>query len=560
MDFGQPRSPIGGFHHVTAIAGDPERNIAFYTGVLGLNLVKVTVDYEDPTIYHLYYGAGSGAPGTVITFFIYPDGKPGRRGAGVVDAVAFAIPAHSLGAWIDRFITGRIPFEGPFRRNGRQTLALRDPDGLQLELIALPMPSLSHDETGIQRLHAVTIWEAESAATSDFLTKTLGFRAIGQQDGIESFTSAGDALLHVRTVAGFWSGVVGCGSVHHVAWQVADDADLAAWQIEIGFAQATVSPIRNRFYFQSIYVPEPGGVLFELATPGAGFTLDEPADRLGRSLMLPPWFESQRAAIERGLPRIALPTGEIVPSLPLSDAATSADTLATGPTDSTSHQGERGMTTESARDPHAGQRVLLAGEPLEHATSAVILLHGRGARADDILSLAGTLNTPGFTFLAPQAAGNTWYPHSFLFPIEENEPNLSSALGAVHSVLNIANESGIPSSRVIVLGFSQGACLALEYAARHARRFGGIIAFTGGLIGPEGTPRTYPGSLAGTPVYIGGSDIDPHVPLARLEESANVLTALGAEVTLRIFPGMGHTINSEELDTAKAMLAALGPA
>ncbi len=215
------------------------------------------------------------------------------------------------------------------------------------------------------------------------------------------------------------------------------------------------------------------------------------------------------------------------------------------------------MTTDSARDPHAGQRVLLAGEPLERATSAAVLLHGRGARADDILSLAGTLNTPGFTFLAPQAAGNTWYPHSFLFPIEENEPCLSSALGAVHSVVNIATESGIPAERVIVIGFSQGACLALEYAARHARRFGGIVSFTGGLIGPEGTPRTYSGSLDGTPVYIGGSDIDPHVPLARLDESAKALSALGADVNLRIFPGMGHTINSEELETAKAMLAAV---
>ena len=216
------------------------------------------------------------------------------------------------------------------------------------------------------------------------------------------------------------------------------------------------------------------------------------------------------------------------------------------------------MTTESARDPHAGQRVLLAGEPLERATSAAILLHGRGARADDILSLAGTLNTPGFTFLAPQAAGNTWYPHSFLFPLDENEPWLSSALGAVHSVLNIAIESGIPAERVIVLGFSQGACLALEYAARHARRFGGIVAFTGGLIGPEGTLHTYSGSLDGTPVYIGGSDIDPHVPLARLEESAKALTALGADVTLRVFSGMGHTINSEEIESAKAMLSAVG--
>ncbi len=485
MDIDKNRSPIAGLHHITAIAGDPQRNLDFYTSVLGLRLIKITVDYEDPAIYHLYYGVGDGAPGTLITFFIYLDGQPGRRGAGLTDSIAFAIPAHALGHWIDRFIDRHISFEGPFKRNGLQTITLRDPDGLQIELVAVPSPGLPGAEFGIQRLHSVTLWEAEPNKTEAFLTGVLGLRLMGSLDGVQFYavdSSPETPLLQIRSVAGFWSGVVGIGSVHHVAWQVADEAALTAWQIHIGFAGATVSPIRNRFYFQSIYFPEPGGVLFELATTGSGFTLDEPADRLGESLRLPPWFESRRPEIERGLPPLQLPSGQTIPPPLLSKQPTSTDTYTTGKTGT---EGEQGMTVASAHDPHAHQRVLLAGEPLERAHSAVILLHGRGARADDILSLAGTLNVPGFTFLAPQAAGNTWYPHSFLYPLEENEPYLSSALGTVESVLSIVTESKIPVERTFILGFSQGACLCLEFVARYARRYGGAIAFTGGLIGPD---------------------------------------------------------------------------
>ena len=430
--------------------------------------------------------------GTLITFFIYLDGQPGRRGAGITDSVAFAIPAHALGHWIDRFIDRRIPFEGPFKRNGLQTITLRDPDGLQIELVSVPSPGLPGIEQGIQRLHSVTLWEAEPDKTEAFLTGVLSFHLNGSAEGVQTFAleSAPETpVVHVRSVAGFWSGVVGIGSVHHVAWQVADDAALTAWQIHIGFTGTTVSPIRNRFYFQSIYFPEPGGVLFELATTGSGFTIDEPADQLGESLQLPPWFESRRSEFELGLPPIQLPSGQTIPPPLLSKQPPSSDTYATG---KTVREGEQGMTVASAHDPHAHQRVLLAGEPLERAHSAVILLHGRGARADDILSLAGTLNSPGFTFLAPQAAGNTWYPHSFLFPLEENEPYLSSALGTVESVLNIVTESKIPVERTFILGFSQGACLSLEFAARYARRYGGVIAFTGGLIGPDGARETIP--------------------------------------------------------------------
>jgi len=207
--------------------------------------------------------------------------------------------------------------------------------------------------------------------------------------------------------------------------------------------------------------------------------------------------------------------------------------------------------------PHAGQPALSAGAALGSARQAVILLHGRGASADDILSLAAELGRTDFAYLAPEAAGHSWYPYTFLAPIERNEPWLSSALETIRALLRETAAAGIPPERTVLMGFSQGACLLLEYAARHARRYGGIAAFSGGLIGPDGTPRDYAGSLAGTPAFLGCSDVDPHVPRVRVEESADVLRRLGADVTLRLYAGMGHTVNDDELAHARAVLAAV---
>ncbi len=207
--------------------------------------------------------------------------------------------------------------------------------------------------------------------------------------------------------------------------------------------------------------------------------------------------------------------------------------------------------------PHQGQPVGVAGAPLEQARALVVLVHGRGASAESILTLAHELDTEGVAYLAPQAAGSTWYPQSFLAPIEHNEPDLSSGLSALADVLDSADHAGLPSERQLLLGFSQGACLTLEFAARNPRRYAGVVGFTGGLIGPPSTTRDVSGSLAGTPVFLGSSDPDPHVPWTRVQETAEVLGALGANVDLRRYPGMGHTINAEEIAAAKAMLDAL---
>ena len=206
--------------------------------------------------------------------------------------------------------------------------------------------------------------------------------------------------------------------------------------------------------------------------------------------------------------------------------------------------------------PHDGQPVLLAGEPLERASAAMILVHGRGASAHDIMTIAAEVAEPGFAYLAPEAAGNAWYPNRFMEPLESNEPWLSSALETVGRVLGLVEER-LPAESVILLGFSQGACLALEFAARNARRYGALVGLSGGLIGPDDTPRDYPGSLDGTPVFLGCSDVDPHIPAGRVLETAEILERLGGKVTVKLYPGLGHEVNADELDHVRQMMAAL---
>jgi predicted esterase len=216
------------------------------------------------------------------------------------------------------------------------------------------------------------------------------------------------------------------------------------------------------------------------------------------------------------------------------------------------------MTRASSDDPHGGQPVRTAGAPLTEAEVAMVMVHGRGASAESILTLAPALAGPGVAFLAPQAGGsqgNQWYPYGFMAPIERNEPGISSGMRAIERVLTQIGAAGIPPTRTLLLGFSQGACLASEFVARHAHRYGGLAVLSGGLIGPDGTPRNYPGSLEGTPVFLGCSDVDSHIPAARVRESGEVLERLGGEVTLRLYPGMGHMVNDDEIEAVRAMVA-----
>ena len=216
--------------------------------------------------------------------------------------------------------------------------------------------------------------------------------------------------------------------------------------------------------------------------------------------------------------------------------------------------------------PHQGEQVVEAGAPLHRARVAMILVHGRGADAQSMIPLADELAQPDAAYLAPQAAGNTWYPHSFLAPIEQNEPGLSSGLQAIDDVRRQIEAAGISADRTVVLGFSQGACLGLEYVARNPRLYGGVVAFSGGLIGngrrsdaepPDDKLFDYDGSLRGTPVFLGCSDIDSHIPIQRVRQSAEVMEGLNGSVTTKIYAGMGHTINQDEISFVRRLLAEL---
>ncbi len=206
-------------------------------------------------------------------------------------------------------------------------------------------------------------------------------------------------------------------------------------------------------------------------------------------------------------------------------------------------------------DPHRDQPVHRLGPTLKEAAGAVVMLHGRGATADDILNLAQAMYHPQLTYLAPQAAGNAWYPQTFLAPREQNEPWLTSALHKIGSVVRLATDAGIPTERIVICGFSQGACLSSEFVATHPARYAGVLAFTGGLIGPLDSPLNYSGNLLQTPVFLGSGDHDPYIPWPRVQQTADVLTAMNAHVTLQCYPGRPHTVSGEEIVFGRQLIA-----
>jgi glyoxalase family protein len=317
-----------GIHHITAIAGDPQKNLDFYSGLLGLRLVKLTINFDDPTTYHLYYGDGSGNPGTILTFFPWPGAHRGRQGTGQASAVAFAIRPASLGYWIERLVRHGVKHEGPARRFGEQVLSFRDPDGLQVELVAhapaedwVPMPTGTlPNEHEVRGFHSVTLWEEGYEQTAQLLTKELGFRAAGDEHNVFRYLSAGGdparqghpgtpgTIVDVRCAPGFWGGIVAVGTIHHVAFRARDDATQLVLREHLARQGLNVTPVIDRQYFHSVYFREPGGVLFEIATDPPGFTVDEPLDELGTHLKLPPWLEGVRNELERVLPPLRRPS------------------------------------------------------------------------------------------------------------------------------------------------------------------------------------------------------------------------------------------------------------
>jgi glyoxalase family protein len=308
---------ITGIHHITALASDPQRNLDFYVDVLGLRLVKRTVNFDAPDVYHLYYGDEIGQPGTILTFFPFQDAVRGKHGVGEISSVAFRVPKDSLEFWVERLSRYGIHVDGPFRRFDDELIAFQDPDGMVVELVFSDSRSVYRHWSGssipaefaIRRFHGATLQLGSRKETDDVFQKTLMFRFAGQNGnrfryliGHNESEAAIDLLIdpklpHARQSA---------GSVHHIAWRVADGASQQQWRERLIGGGMHPTEILDRQYFQSVYFREPGGVLFEIATDSPGFAVDEQVEKLGAQLKLPPWLEPERLKLERMLPPIEL--------------------------------------------------------------------------------------------------------------------------------------------------------------------------------------------------------------------------------------------------------------
>lgn len=308
-----------GIHHITTLASDPQRNLDFYVKLMGMRLVKQTVNYDDPGTYHFYFGDNAGTPGTILTFFPFPNTSPGKRGRGQVTAVMYAIAPESISFWVERLSRQGIKFDGPTHRFDEEVIAFDDPDGMRIELVAhaanVAKPTYENRfvpaEHVARGFYGVTLASLRLPSTLSLLTRTMGF-ANGTESTDRVRLTIGEpshsTVVDLDTTAELQPGQMSAGSVHHIAWRVADDNSHSHWRGKIAETGVNVTPIIDRNYFHSIYYREPGGVLYEIATDPPGFTVDESPEQLGSRLQLPPWLEPERERLMRRLPPIVVPS------------------------------------------------------------------------------------------------------------------------------------------------------------------------------------------------------------------------------------------------------------
>ena len=542
-------SDIQGIHHVTAIASDPQRNVDFYAGVLGLRLVKRTVNFDDPQTYHLYYGDEVGTPGSIMTFFPWPGARRGRIGAGQVAVTSFSVLPSAMGFWIERLVRHGIKHQGPTRRGAggdtEQVIAFTDHDGLMLEIVGHPgaesRPAWA-DAPGIPRehaihgFHAVTLWVDDAAASERVLTDTLGFRAAGE-DGTTRRYTAGDGgpgtIVDLRTIGDFGRGAGGAGTVHHVAFRVPnDDAELAVRRRVTG-AGLHPTPVIDRNYFHSVYFREPGGVLFELATNPPGFAIDEPVEHLGERLMLPAQYEPHRAEIEAVLPPIHL----AVPA-----AAATLFASAGGPEDVS---GEALGFVHRYVPPNAGAE--LAGG------TTLLLLHGTGGDEEDLIPVGREL-LAGAGMLSPRGKVLERGAPRFFRRLAEgvfDQEDLSRRTDELAAFVEAAAATyQLERDGIVAVGFSNGANIAASILFRRPGLLRGAVLFSPMVpFEPEALPR-----LDGTSVFIGAGRTDPIATPAQAERLATLLRDAGADVTVHWEAG-GHALTRAELGAAHEWIA-----
>jgi predicted esterase/catechol 2,3-dioxygenase-like lactoylglutathione lyase family enzyme len=526
-----------GIHHVTAIAGDPQRNLDSYAGVLGLRFVKRTVNFDDPQTYHFYYGDEVGSPGTIMTFFPWPGARRGRQGTGQVAVTSFSVVPTALGFWLERLIRHGIRFDGPTKRGAthgdtEQVLAFRDHDGLMLEIVAHPdadvrpgwsgAPGIPSDNA-IRGFHTVTLWEASGDDTERLLVDTLGFRPHREEEGTRRYTvgeGGPGSLVDVRTIGGFPEAASGAGTVHHVAWSVADDAAELAVRKRVLEAGLEPTPVIDRSYFQSVYFREPGGVLFELATKLPGFTVDEPVETLGQRLMLPPQYEPFRAQLEAALPPIHL-------SMPSAESTVFADTSAPEEV-----SGDALGFIHRYIPPAAG------AEPAGSTT--LLLLHGTGGDEDNLISLGRAL-LPGAGLLSPRGKVLERGMPRFFRRLAEgvfDQEDLARRTDELADFIDAAAKTyNLQRDGVVAVGFSNGANVAASLLLRRPGVVRAAVLLSPMVpFEPSVTPK-----LEGTAVFIGAGRVDTMVPQAQVTRLVEILREAGADVTLYWSPG-GHEI------------------
>jgi predicted esterase/catechol 2,3-dioxygenase-like lactoylglutathione lyase family enzyme len=538
-------SDILGIHHVTAIASDPQRNVDFYAGVLGLRLVKRTVNFDDPETYHFYYGDEVGTPGSIMTFFPWPGARRGRAGTGQVAVTSFSVLPSAIGFWVERLTKHGVNYQGPIKRGpagaeSESVISFADPDGLLLELVghagaeARPAwggaPGITR-ERAIHGFHAVTLWLDDATRSERLLTDRLGFRAV-REDGSTHRYATGDGgpgtIVDVRVVGDFGRGAGGAGTVHHVALRVADDATQLAVRDVVTREGLHPTPVIDRNYFHSVYFREPGGVLFELATDPPGFGVDEPVEHLGESLKLPPQYESHRTQIESVLPPIHLPA-------PATAAAFFATT--TGPED---------VSGDALGFVH---RYIPPGANGELAGgTTLLLLHGTGGDEEDLLPLGQAL-LPGAGLLSPRGKVlERGAPRFFrrlaegVFDQEDLERRTEELAAFIEAA---ANTYHLERDGIVAVGFSNGANIAASLLLRRPGLLRGAVLLSPMVpFEPDALPH-----LDGTPIFIGAGRNDPIAPPAQAERLAELFRSAGAEVHLHWEPG-GHALTRGELDAA----------
>ncbi len=503
-------TPILGIHHVTAMSGDPQRNVDFYTGVLGLRLVKLTVNYDDPGTYHLYYGDGAGSPGTILTFFPWPDSPPGQNGAGMVTEIAFAVPVTALEFWKKRLnLTSANE-----NRFGEGVITFSDPDGLQLAVIgsasAAAVQSWSGSpiapENALRGIHSITLTESQ-AHTAEYLTSGMGFLKVGDEGNRTRFsvskpTTGGivDVVQEPRSKRGR----ISAGTVHHLAWRVPDDETQVTWQKQLTQEGAHVSPVMDRTYFHSIYWREPGGVLFEIATDAPGFTIDEPWETLGEQLILPRWLEPMRNDLQNRLPKIERTMNETFV-----------------------HRFVKGSTPDT-----------------------LLLLHGTGDDENGLIELGRQL-APNANLLSPRGKVlENGMPRFFrrlrpgVFDQEDLRFRTKELAAFVRSA---AKEHNFDPTRVIAVGYSNGANIAASLLYREPELLAGALLFRpmNPWPGKDAAPR------ATISVLIAAGKLDTMSSVEDVEGLATSLKKAGAQVEIHWHPG-GHELGQDDLSAAEA--------